>query len=304
MAQPGTLGQTSFCLPSKKAKTEVYGKRLQATRQQWKIFPASLDVQDMKAFKPIPLAALWIVEDTGGKAGTTNKNAKQPNSFIYRFIPKNKHDLKAGGTLQALQVASKRHGGPIVFNPADPDADILSLDVKDLHTYGLTFDTRWVVIHDTEVDGFTPFDANAAAKLKKATPFKRPENGVFRPGTAFGEFYFTETGDTNKNTEAGSDFGGFGGVFKLSQKDPASDVGQLTIFYKSDVAHTGLDNIAFWSKNKLVVVEDAGDSLHTQRNALDSAYLFDLHTDYSQGSISQSAYLPRGAMLRQLSIRS
>ena len=238
--------------------------------------------------------SLWIVEDTGGKAGTTNKNAKQPNSFIYRFIPKNKHDLKAGGTLQALQVASKRHGGPIVFNPADPDADILSLDVKDLHTYGLTFDTRWVVIHDTEVDGFTPFDANAAAKLKKATPFKRPENGVFRPGTAFGEFYFTETGDTNKNTEAGSDFGGFGGVFKLSQKDPASDVGQLTIFYKSDVAHTGLDNIAFWSKNKLVVVEDAGDSLHTQRNALDSAYLFDLHTDYSQGSNQPIRILAQG----------
>jgi hypothetical protein len=30
-------------------------------------------------------------------------------------------------------------------------------------------------------------------------------------------------------------------------------------------------------------VEDAGDTLHTQRNALDSAYLFDLNTDYSTG---------------------
>ena len=29
------------------------------------------------------------------------------------------------------------------------------------------------------------------------TPFKRPENGVFRPGTAFREFFFDETGDTN-----------------------------------------------------------------------------------------------------------
>ena len=225
---------------------------------------------------------LWIVEDVSGKAGTANKNAKQPNSFIYRFIPKNKHDLRAGGKLQALQVASKRHAGPIVFNPADPDGDIFSDDIKDLHTYGVTFDTRWVVIHDTDVEGFAPFDANAAAKLKKATPFKRPENGIFRPGTAFGEFYFTETGDKNKNTEAGVDFGGFGGIFKISQKDPSSDSGRLTIFYKSDIAHTGFDNIAFWSKNKVIVVEDAGDSLHTQRNALDSAYLFDMNTDYAK----------------------
>jgi hypothetical protein len=55
-----------------------------------------------------------------------------------------------------------------------------------------------------------------------------------------------------------------------------------------------LDNIAFWSKNKLVVVEDAGDSLHTQRNALDSAYLFDLHTDYSQGSNQPIRILAQG----------
>src|SRR5262249_17850875 len=30
-------------------------------------------------------------------------------------------------------------------------------------------------------------------------------------------------------------------------------------------------------------VEDAGDTLHSQRNGLDSAYLFDLTTDYSTG---------------------
>src|SRR5690242_13061732 len=111
---------------------------------------------------------LWIVEDAGGKAGVTNKNSKQPNSFIYRFIPKNKQDLRAGGKLQALQVTSKRHTGPIVFNSADADADILSPDIKDLHTYGMMFDTRWVVIHDTDVDGFAPFDANAVAKVKQA----------------------------------------------------------------------------------------------------------------------------------------
>jgi Bacterial protein of unknown function (DUF839) len=225
---------------------------------------------------------LWIVEDVGGRAGAVNKSARQANSFIYRFIPRNKHDLRAGGKLQALQVASKRHPGPIVFNPVNADEDILSQDVKDLHSYGVVFDTRWITIHDTDVDGIIPFDANAAAKMKKATPFRRPENGAFRPGTAFKEFYFTESGDKNKNTEAGADFGGFGGIFKISQKDPSSDFGRLAIFYKSDVIHTGFDNLAFWSKNKLVVVEDAGDILHTQRNELDSGYLFDINTDYAQ----------------------
>ena len=43
-----------------------------------------------------------------------------------------------------------------------------------------------------------------------------------------------------------------------------------------DVTHTGFDNISFATKNQLLVVEDAGDSLHKQRNALDSGYVLDL----------------------------
>ncbi|PYU08998.1 MAG: phosphatase, partial [Acidobacteria bacterium] len=39
---------------------------------------------------------LIIVEDVGGKSGTTNPHAKQPNSFVYRFLPYNPSDLKAG----------------------------------------------------------------------------------------------------------------------------------------------------------------------------------------------------------------
>ena len=94
-----------------------------------------------------------IVEDSGGKAGTLYPNAKQPNSFVFRFIPKDRRDLKKGGKLQALQVASKAHAGPIVFNAADIDGDIASQDQKDLHTYGNVFHTQWVTVHDTDVDG-------------------------------------------------------------------------------------------------------------------------------------------------------
>jgi len=225
---------------------------------------------------------VWIVEDSGGPAGALNTHAKQPNSFLYRFVPKNRSDLTQGGKLQALQVLSIANPGqPIVFHLGTADADILSQDVKDLHTYGKVFLTNWITIHDTTVDGSAPFDANALAKAKKATPFKRPENGQFRPGKGFTEFFFDETSDTNALTEAGSDFGGFGAILKLTQTNPSANTGQLTLFYKCDVVHSAFDNVGFWSKDEIVFVEDAGDTLHTQRNALDSAYLFNVTLNYS-----------------------
>ena len=101
-----------------------------------------------------------------------------------------------------MQVVSRRNGAPIAFH--DAATDTLSADVGDLHTYGNVFDTRWITIHDTDVDGATPFSANALAKAKQGTPFKRPENGVFRPGPAFKECYFTETGATNALPGAGA----------------------------------------------------------------------------------------------------
>jgi hypothetical protein len=223
-----------------------------------------------------------IVEDSGGKAGTLYPNAKQPNSFVFRFIPKHRSDLKKGGKLQALQVASKAHAGPIVFNAADIDGDIASQDQKDLHTYGNVFHTQWVTVHDTDVDGTAAFNANAAAKAAKATPFKRPENGQFRPGTGFREFYFAATGDTNVKTEAAA-FGGFGAIFKLTLS-PSSNSGSLSLFYRSDVAHSSFDNVAFWSANEVVFVQDMGDGLHTDINAYDSAFLFDVRLDYSRAA--------------------
>lgn len=225
---------------------------------------------------------VWIVEDVGGRTGAVNTHARQPNSFLYRFVPTDKTDLAKGGKLQALQVMSRAHPGqPIVFHAGQADADILSQDTADLHSYGKEFDTKWVTLHDTHVDGTTPFDANALAKSKLATPFKRPENGVFRPGSNFKEFYFDETGDTNLQTEVGSGYGGFGVVQKLSQSSPAADTGKLSVFYVGDAAHAGFDNVSFLDKDHIVFVEDAGDTLHTQRNALDSGFVFDVRLNYA-----------------------
>jgi hypothetical protein len=228
---------------------------------------------------------VWFVEDVGGAKGAVNKHAKQPNSFVYRFIPADRTDLTKGGKVQALQVMSLANPGqPIVFHAGQADADILSQDVKDLHTYGLSFTTNWVTLHDTAVDGFNSFDANAVAKTLLATPFKRPENGQFRPGSKFGQFVFDETGDTDTGTEAGSAFGGFGAILKLTQKKPSDSSGTLKLVFNGDVVRNSFDNCAFWDKNNIVFVEDAGDTLHGQRNGLDSAYLVDLEADYADPS--------------------
>lgn len=225
-----------------------------------------------------------IVEDTGGSKGTVNSHARRPNSFVYRFLPYNTSDLTQGGVLQALQLKSLRDSTPIEFNDlASADAHIKSDDVKDMHTYGLTFDATWVTIHDTHVDPAGDFNANAAAKAHHATPFKRPENGQFRPGSDFGEFIFDETADTDANTEAGATWGGFGAIFRLVLLN--GNNARLSLVYNSpDPVHAGFDNCAFWDADHIVFVEDAGDGLHGQRNAFDSAWLFSLQDNYGAGA--------------------
>jgi hypothetical protein len=228
---------------------------------------------------------LWISEDVGGS--TVPTSARIPNSFIYRFVPQAKDDLKHG-KLQALQVISRRTGQPIAFQPVDamhPTGNAFSDDTKDLHTYGLSFSTHWVTVHDTATDpSGAAFDANALAKAAKATPFKRPENGVFRPGSDFREFFFSETGDTNANSTANDGFGGWGSVIKVSQRDPSANDGTLSLFYTGNKERAAFDNLTFVDTEHLAVVEDAGDTLHAQRNALDSGYLFDLRADFAHGA--------------------
>jgi hypothetical protein len=231
---------------------------------------------------------IWIVEDIGGAAknGTT---AKRPNSFIYRYVPDHPGDLQ-NGKLEALQVMNSS-GDPITF---DSLAALNNPDQVALHTYGRTFKTRWVTVHDTAVDGHAPFDANVAAKAANATPFKRPENGQFQPGTGFGTFFFDETGDTNATSPENASAGGWGSIMKLTQKSPSANTGTLTMFFKCDEAHSGFDNVAFLSRNVVSFVEDAGDGLHTQRNALDSAYAFNVTADYSNPSNQPVRWLAEG----------
>jgi hypothetical protein len=232
---------------------------------------------------------IWIVEDIGGsiKAGTTA--AKIPNSFIYRYVPRRPGDLDHG-KLEVLQVLNAANN-PITI---ESQTALNAPDQVALHTYGKVFSTKWVTVHDTAANGNAPFNANTLAKAAHGTPFKRPENGVFRPGTKFGEFYFTETGDTSSSSEENATAGGWGSLFKLVQRDPSDETGKISVLFKGSQAVTGLDNINFISKNQLGVVEDAGDGLHASRNALDSGYALDVTADYSNAQNQPIRWIAEG----------
>jgi secreted PhoX family phosphatase len=144
------------------------------------------------------------------------------------------------------------------------------------------------------VEGDAPFNANVAAKAAHATPFKRPENGVFRPGSHFREFEFTETGDTNNTSPENASAGGWGGIQRLVQRSPSAHTGKLSLLYYGDQEHTGLDNITFLSRDRLTAVEDAGDTLHKQRDALDSGFVFDVSRDYSRSGARPVRWLAEG----------
>jgi hypothetical protein len=231
---------------------------------------------------------IWIVEDIGGsnKPGTT---ARIPNSFLYRYVPDTPGDLH-DGKLQVLQVLNS--GGTPITQATQ--TALQSPDQVALHSYGNVFDTRWVTIHDTAVDGHASFNANLAAKAKDGTPFKRPENGLFRPDSQFKEFYFDETGDTNATSPENDCCGGWTAIQKLTQSNPSANTGKLTLFYTGNAAHAGFDNNAFLSKDELSFVEDAGDTLHGQRNALDSGFVFDVTKDYSKPGSRPVRWLAEG----------
>ncbi len=225
---------------------------------------------------------LLLAEDEGGTEVSVDPSdpnaaevAKQPNSFMYRFVPKNRSDLSKGGKLQALQV--KIHGHAVRFHAADPSGDVFSQDRLRLHTLGTSWPARWVTIHNTATTGTAPFDANARAKAAGATPFERPENFQFRPGSGFHTFVFTATGDTNAdsgNVPALAKRGAWGSLFTV--RIGAGGSGHISILALGDAIHAGFDNIAFADRNTVLAGEDRGDGLHEQLNRLDSIWAYDV----------------------------
>jgi len=227
---------------------------------------------------------IYIIEDVGGATSATPGlvNGRQPNSFVYRYLPNNPNRIEDGGQLQALQVIVD--GSPVVFGgPAAVDADISSTAQLRLHTPGTSFPIRWVTIHTAKAGDTSGFSANAAAKAAGATPFKRPENMAWLPGSGFRTFFFDPTGDTD--AVAGENpflqaRGSYGAIFQVNLRDDRdadeSDDGRISLFFLGDHVHNSFDNLAFANEHQLLAAEDRGDTLHTQLNTLDSVWAFDV----------------------------
>src|SRR5262249_4959737 len=61
-----------------------------------------------------------------------------------------------------------------------------------------------------------------------------------------------------------------------------------------DEATAAFDNVTFLSKNLVTFVQDAGDTLHSQANALDSGWVLDVTKDYSKPSSQPVRWLAEG----------
>jgi hypothetical protein len=225
-----------------------------------------------------------IVEDVGGTTvpqGTIpGEFGRNPNSFIYRFVPTDPADLTQG-KLQALQVSINGHAVVFVpFSMEHPTGDVLSENQRLLHMVGESWPVQWITIHDTAVDGTGAFDANAAAKLLGATPFKRPENGQFQPGSRFRTFFFVVTGDTDNRAGIQPELaerGAWGGIFRVDLS-ANRDSGHISLVVLGDADHASFDNITFVDdRDTILVTEDRGDTLHDQLNKLDSIWAYKLN---------------------------
>jgi hypothetical protein len=244
----------------------------------------SLGKGGYEGIHPDKLGNIYIVEDTGGTGVTDNgvvTKVKQPNSFIYRFKPVHRSDLTQG-RLQALQVSVG--GVPITFHPAGTAGaaaardDALGEPIRKLHS-GASLAAAWVTIHDTATDGTAPFDANALAKSKGATPLKRPENGKFVPESDFRSFIFTETGDTDRDGglyPGAAARGAWGAFLRIDMPAAGSDTASVRTIVLGDETHNSFDNVTFLDEDTFIGAEDRGDSLHQQENVLDSVWSFDI----------------------------
>ena len=237
---------------------------------------------------------LWIVEDIGGsnKPGT---NARRPNSFVYRYVPSRPGDLH-NGKLQVLQVLNQA-GAPVTFESQEA---VNAPDQVALRTYGLSFNTKWITIHDTGVDGTAPFNANTLAKASARDAVQAAGERSVPPGVEVRRVLLRrdrrhKRDQRPENGNAVTGAGGAGGwasIFKLTQRSGSSSTGKLSLFYEGNESAVGLDNVTFLSRNLITFGEDAGDTLHTQRNGLDSAFVFDVRTNYSAAP-SRSGGSPR-----------
>ena len=170
---------------------------------------------------------IWIVEDIGGssKPGTT---AKRPNSFVYRYVPPTPGRppaRQAAGAPGAERSRRTDHRSPARKRSTAPTRWRCTPTARRSRP-------SWVTIHDTAVDGNAPFVATDLAKAAKATPFKRPENGLFQPGSQLHEVLLRRDRRHQRDQPGERRAGGWGSIIEADARAArAPSTGTLTLFY-------------------------------------------------------------------------
>src|SRR5262249_54066589 len=127
---------------------------------------------------------LLLIEDSGGTSVNVDpsnpnspKAARNPNSFVYRFVPYDPEDLFAGGRLHALQVLI---GGALVnYVPVNTTQWMVEvfLDAQiKIVTLGREWDSFSLPPPNTAVLRAANINANAAVKAAEVFSFKLAEN--------------------------------------------------------------------------------------------------------------------------------
>jgi secreted PhoX family phosphatase len=143
--------------------------------------------------------------------------------------------------------------------PERPNGDVFPDAQLKIHTPGTSWPVRWITVHDTGLldpnnPQPSPFDANLAAKNAGATPFKRPENALFLPGSGFKSFVFDSTGDTSANSgnQAALAARGAGGAIWRVDFNSDNQDGRLSIIVLGTSEQSSFDNLTFVDQKKIL----------------------------------------------------
>jgi secreted PhoX family phosphatase len=200
---------------------------------------------------PIPLVAMGrfnheaiaVDPDTGIIYQTEDRD----DSCIYRFIPKEKGNLKAGGKLEALVIKEKAQQNTSVN-----------------FAQGVAKEVEWIEIEDVDPDEDT---LRYEAQSKGAAIFKRGEGAIY----AAGDIYWTCTS------------GGELGLGQIFRYNLASNMLELYVESKGQDLLDYPDNLTFTPFGHIMVCEDGqpdqflvgingqGECYHFARNALNGS---------------------------------
>ena len=194
------------------------------------------------------LGNVYAVEDIGGAAGTSTPTPSSRTASSTGFCPTTRRTWTRAASCRCSRSLRSSTPAPSSSTTARPTT-------TSSRRIPRTSTPTAIPSRRCGSRSMTP----PRTARRPSTPPRRPRRPAGHRSSArrtasssqdrFKKFFFTETGDTTLTTEAGTSYGGFGGIQELWQ-DPKSDKGTLRLFYQSDKTHSSFDNVTFFDKSQ------------------------------------------------------